>query len=186
MVINKESWHYKLYRNSYLSVLDVPTMTTLCQYARRVLLMAVARLILRPMIFVVWFPLFVFTSPLSLMFGYYPTKSTFLGPYQHKHEYEHEDEDFKKYPALNVAGLKLYPCHALLVLGGWLFCYNFPYVALGIAAIMAVFCGTLWLLYRIIRFSKTETGHLMVAYVKAKKEKICPIVKFDNKPTNLG
>ena len=184
MVINKETWHYKLYRNSYLRVLDVPEMTTLCQYARRVLLMAVARLILRPMIFVVWFPVAVFTSLLPLMFGYYPTKSTFLGPYADKHE----DEDFKmrKYPALNVAGLKLYPYHALLVLGGLALLLQLPYVVLGIAAIMAVFCGTLWLLYRIIRFSKTETGHLMVAYIKAKKEKICPIVKFDNKPTNLG
>jgi hypothetical protein len=186
MIINTSSWHYKIYNYTY-GLGEPPKQTNLCQYVRR--------LALAPFILTVFGLISIFVATLVVcifimapLVGYLPTS---LNPIK---IYDYETP-LEKYQGLPVGkgywSFQLYPWHVILVglfiAGnvamvhhfGWhsvvIECQVFGYL-IGLPALVF---GIVWWYVHHDDF-EFETGRLISAYLSAKKQKVCPVVKFQS------
>lgn len=169
MNINKNSWHYAIYRATYIVWnMSPPESTNLCQYVNRTFL-------LLPFLFVgalfMWLS-FGMVSLAVLLFGRYPTSYMFAGD---------RIWTFEPYKGLQVGKLSIYPwmvilpiaivygnimslthlywgSHHFMNAGSWSFL-----LGEAMAIVMALFV-----------FSSSLGGE----WVKAKKQKVCPLINF--------
>lgn len=187
MVVNKNSWHYKVYDFSYaLSLKNQPRdRTNLCQYMRRLLFVA-------PIIGFLCAFMFCFAAVMVLcfylfgpIFGWVPKQ--WLKPW-----IVFDDKAVYKYEGLRIGrsynAFQLYPWHvilAVLVVGlEWVVYHVWGFHPLAvqgeIVGAVALFVG---LIFAVVEFSYSDTGTvgLVKEYVSAKKQKVCPVVEFTDK-----
>ncbi|MDE1833815.1 MAG: hypothetical protein KGH64_00595 [Candidatus Micrarchaeota archaeon] len=168
MIVNKNSWHYKVYKFSYLGV-DYPSESTnLCQYVRRITIVVpvIGAAVLTAVLIV------VLSNPIFFIAGRY-LKMPWQGA-----------SSMERYQGLRLGTFELYPWHILLptliVIGefflvrrlGWVY----P-VAVPVAFASVMLCA-LGVAYFFKQRSSTKPS-LLGAWLKAKKERVCPLINFE-------
>lgn len=173
MIIDKNSWHYQVYSFSYWNEWNKPKQTNLCQYVRRIVfmgpIMGATALALAC--------LMALTLVVMLVFG------PILGyaPPNWKKPWTCFD-GMVKYKSV------IYPWHVILVvaliaLEWWVYvdCGIHPLVVQGeILGIIAVLIG---MIFGLFVYCDSDTGKIINAYVSAKKQKVCPVVEFNEEST---
>lgn len=180
MVINRNSWHYKVYDFTYLfSRKATPRQTNLCQYVRRFLLLPWIGILATVM---AAFMVIIITCAFTFgpIFGYVPKTFNPLTFFEHDmHKYQgvkfgKSYNAFQLYPWHIILGLMFiaghvaiyYECgiHPLVTEGEWV---------VGIVAAIAAFIG-------VMVYLDSSTGKVINGYLAAKKQKVCPVVEFKN------
>lgn len=181
MRINTGSWHYNLYALTYeMSDERIPpTQTTLCQYVTRLVFGGSWTLVKLSiaMTFLVTITMVVHLA--RALVGYRPVarqKSDLLC---------FLECDYVPYPLPKVGSNRLLPIYVVLLgMVVWLAVVNWViawYVVMGLS-ILAM-CVALFLLT--LRSTRTETGKLVLAWLKSGKEQVCPLVTFHDGPTEV-
>ena len=178
MIVNTNSLHYKVYKALHAHTDGkVPEKTNLCAYVRFLVLMPLFLLFIylpiRICYQVIKVVCFVPLTVILAFFGIRPTR------------YRCDPDSFTGYPGLKIGPLELHPWSIVLLLAviasPW-FAYRLSgttasiitvSVLVGIAALIGIFL-----------FFSTETGELAYAYLAAKKQRVCPVVEFADKPTS--
>lgn len=174
MIINKSSWHYKLYKFTYWGRVSPTNKSSLCQYMRRILLILPLLLLLHLLILI----MFSIVCPmifgaLCLFIGGY---SVFLWPYRGSPT----EGPIKSYHGLKLSFIpfEIYPWHVILSLGiltglgALIYLFTIPMlIIMGI-----LFVGSLSFI--MIKSSKSETLSLISNVITSKKDKLCPPVEF--------
>jgi len=190
MEISKNSW---LYEVAYLTIKEEnrPKMTNLCRFFWRIVLML---FIAWPALLIIWCVFVIIASIVGFLVGERLSfsksddlrkeyKSDILVPYEHQ---------------LTVGGKRILPIQLILALGsGWLVgCYGWSVAKLLYYSLLSVgrywlmdrlsviaefFIGIVgiiflwWLVYKLYNF---EFVHFAKEYISARKQKICPIIRF--------
>lgn len=173
MNINTKSWHYKVYDFSYaMNPWGPPAQTNLCQYCRRLVFVAPLLALLMVIMFAFYGVFFVIKSLAFLVIGYRPNSW--------------QIDKQAPYPGLKLGAFQLYPWHILA-----------PIAAVYLEYLLIHYCGWKWplivegsllavagLLIGLLFLPDTEGYHLAASWIAAKKQNICPVVTFDNRPTS--
>ena len=193
MLIQKDTWHYKLWRFSYYFHGDgkkwgkyenLPTHTNLCQYIRRATLGAMLVCLGFLALFLVCATIFVVINLVSILagVGYLKWSS------------EKENDDLLRHFTPVTVGARQIP-RPMIVLSVYAFlaalagCYIFAdevavaagygvYAIAGVVA-LATLLALVGLLFAKIRKMQWDGWTLFKAYLKAKKQGVCPIITFD-------
>ncbi len=181
MNINRDSLHFKLYRATYyLDNYAYPTNTNLCQY--------VQRLVLSPLI--LSFFAFLWTM-LLVAFIFKATFWVLLGISRPRDLKIFENFDnFVPFEGVRIGPFLLRPSPLLnipvLVFVSNIMLYFYVSKPLALAlggcelTVAAIVVGAT----NLAIFLKTDTGRLVRSALAAKKQRICPIVNFDEAPTS--
>lgn len=184
MVINTKSWHYRAYDFSYaMSSRFAPSQTNLCQYVRRIMFMA-------PLVGLAFGIFFTFVGLLSLcylvfgpIFGWLPRN--WLKPWN-----VIERDAMFKYQGLKLGrsynAFQVYPWHvillAILFSIHWEVGHHFGYGPLRIEGmIVGGIVSFIALCIGLAVYFESDTGKLINAWLKARKQNVCPIVEFQYK-----
>lgn len=184
MKVNTASWHYWLYKSTYSLGDHAPHSTNLCQYVRRLVLVApLIWLVVVPFMIAITIPAVLLVVLFGLFLGLRPTG---LGPDDVLNPYHR----YVGYKLPKVAGIRIAPWLVTLVVGSVYGLYRLRYVMAGHPAVtttvvvsIAAFISVIVLNFKL---RNTETTRLDGAYFAAKKAKICPMVRFGDAPTDLG
>lgn len=177
MKIMKNSWHYKLYSKIYdLEV--APPPNNLCLYFwESILAMILSVLIvifksiwviIKSVYRILLIPINLFVE---LLIGFY-----LKGYFQ------------KRVALFKVSGIKFYPYQLIAIFAISIFYgekiisilyQNYLYIFGTIISLFIIYIG-IWSIYCVVnKTRRTETWHLIKAYLKAKKQKICPFVEYE-------
>lgn len=177
MHINKNSWHYKLYRYTYSFFNDfAPKHTNLCSYTQRIFWVT---LIIGLIYFFLGLCVAVYyglISPVMFIFGKRPINIF-------AEDALNNGPIFVPYTGL-FGFLK--PWHVLLIgmiatTENWGWSNHQTGMIWGHAVLMVIIILAvtgLWL------FSSSESSRLARAYLSSKKSRVCPLVEFTEEPTS--
>ncbi len=174
MDINKESWHYKAYASTYDK--DVPSVTTLCQYIRRLAIAPffwIFGLALVAIVFVIW------SIPLTIFEGLGGQK-----PKEGLLDIPLEGKEFTSYQLPRIVGITVYPWYlVILIFLGYLYCQHPKITLIGVGIIGVVIV----VITLIIWFFNTEIWNLIKTHYDDQKKRICRRVEFvSDKPDESG
>lgn len=168
MNINKNSWHYKVFANTFSLFEDtIPRQSNLCQYFRRLMFAPFIYLLAMVAIVIV----FAIVGPLSTLIGYYPVIHNAYG-----------GDVFEKYPGLKVKGVEVYPWMVILLglflwlnVASFIYAWHVTFIIEGsiVGCIVALFFGVAFI---------PGLWHLTSEWLAARKQKICPLINFIEKP----
>lgn len=174
MEIRTNTWHYKVWKFTWsINEEDMPERTSLCRYIWRILLLPVPMGTL--FLFLVGFATVAFLVGNILCIlpgrGYMAFLDHGCTAFPHLKFGKHS------VPVVVI----LWPAYA--VAGLTYFAVNFPYQTLkwgGIAVVCVAGLAIVVLALVIVsgRWKNSETRRLIGAYLKARKEKVCPLVVF--------
>lgn len=175
MVINKNSWHYKVWKFSYfLTHTEVPDRTNLCQYFMRSFLYVPLSLFCLSLILLVGGTiLVVFPNIITILLGF-GILIPILDPIKSKNIY------------------RLYPFYKFPIIGRmippWpIVCFIWFSITLSIlislsplymSYVLIITVMTLLVFSAIVRLIIATDWSLVKEYLKAKKQKVCPIITF--------
>jgi hypothetical protein len=194
MKINPQTWHYWLYKTSYRNDYRVPAQTSLCQYMRRI----IVTLMVSPGVLVgaiIYGIAYVLAMPAALVLGLIHG----LKPYGWTGVFKYS---YNNYTPLYVgSGRDIYPAHIVtpalllfLVHHFWAYLMNEPggYALLLMVTILCALATAISYGVAEVPLDAESPGakkargtqepkedSLLVAYIKAKKSSICPIVTFE-------
>ncbi len=186
MTLNKNSWHYKVWRNTY-GQKKAPEKTNLCAYLHRTFWLGiVAQIIL--------IPLRLMGLTIAFIFGCRPDdkiKDYIIGNTHYNFVLESyrdftfsDDENGTPVGIVvwgTILGCLLLYAFILGVRGALQETWS-TYLLLGSVSLLAI-CGLITLAQK--KLEQNETAQLALNYIKAKKEKVCPIVTFSDQPSDL-
>ena len=177
MIINTNSWHYKVYSFTYF-LSSPPKQTNLCQYVRRFLYLpfwAVLMLILALCLALIVACAFL----LGPVFGYVPRS---WNPFKF-----FDSDAMVQYQGLRLGksynAFQLYPWHAVLILGVMaLHCAIYHYAGsaplIMEAKVVGGVVGVIAAILGFLVYCSSDAGQVVEEYLSAKKQKICPVVEF--------
>lgn len=178
MIVNANSLHYKVYKTLKARTgCEVPEKTDLCAYVRYLVLMPLFLLFIFLPIWICYQVIkAVCFAPLTVILAFFGRRPT---------RYRCELESFTGYPGLKIGSLELHPWSIVLplvVIASPWFAYRLSGTTASIIT-ASVLVGIAAAIGTVLFFS-TETGKLAGAYLAAKKQRVCPIVEFADKPTS--
>ena len=192
MIVDKSSWHCKLWRATYWykkpdgDAPRHPKTTNLCDYAQRLVFGPPWAFLLRPILMVIPLILGVvgfvtFTAVLVVMANRQPQRFSF-SIFESK---IFEDENLVPCKGVKLGRFMCNPRHFMLpvaIIATPLLSYYW----LGglVTAVLVITSGILLLIFGGTFFFHSETGNLIRAYLAAKKQRVCPVVEFADKPTS--
>lgn len=180
MIVNTKSWHYKVYRSTYTSFgVNPPWNTNLCQYVRRTFFLSWFWYLLAGLLYLLFFGVI---TPLGFLIGNVPCRK------------EHYVDwlpgwGFRAYRGIEVGSVELLPWMVLapiLLLGlnsFWI--YNAAVFGWHAPAswVFLFFETAILFVVAFFMFGAEVTHDTMAvieSWVSAKKQKICPLIKFSN------
>jgi hypothetical protein len=174
MVINKRSWHYRLYKGTYTIFHDQPPKNSnLCSYMQRLFFGI-------PFFYGGWVQLMAFyilvLGPLSLLFGRYPS-------------FHFDDNQknymFGSYPGLTLRGFTLYPWMLAIPgfflwanIGAFLHSCHGNWIVVPVAESVLVFIAGIVALAMVSSARPQDFGYTIKEWFAAKKAGVCPLVSF--------
>jgi hypothetical protein len=190
MKIDKNSWHYKVWEDSFENPYRVPRSTSLCPYFWRVvgaLAWVPARLVL---LFLFWSIAWPVITVVLFSIGFRPITDFSKGC----------DENSKWKP-LRVWKIQFYPAHVMFVAGSAYFWHGLLssivahggfksefefFMALGFVLLLTGLLGSLVFAasyidptHKLVPLTSTpEAEPLVISFLRAKKENICPLLEF--------
>ena len=192
MIVDTNSWHCKLWRATYWykkpdgDAPRHPKTTNLCDYVQRLVFGPPWAFLLLPILMII-----------SLIFGIvqFVLLTTLVVIFENRQPKRFPSSIFDRSPFNNdnlvpCKGVKLgsfvcYPRHFMLpvaIIASPLLSY---YLLGGfVTAVVGSTLGVLLLGFGVIAFLCSETGNLIGAYLAAKKQRVCPVVEFADKPTS--
>jgi len=179
MIIKTNTWHYKAYDASYVvSTGFTPRHTNLCQYWRRVILVAPLVGMLSVFLLLMIGIMTFLYSVLGPLFGWIPTSFDVL-----------KRGGMRKYQGLKLGksynAFQLYPWHALLA-SGVIGLHYVIYQQLGAAPLISeakvvgVIVAFLAITLGLVIYFSSDTSRMIRKYLAAKKQKVCPVVEFES------
>ena len=178
MIVNTNSLHYRMYKALKTRTgCEVPEKTDLCAYVRYLVLMPLFLLFIFLPIWI-WYQILkvVWFATLTVILAFCGGRPT---------RYGCGSDSFTPYPGLKIGSLELHPWSVALPLVV-IASPGLMYLSYGTTAsiITASVLAGIAALIGIFLFFSTETGKLAGAYLAAKKQRVCPIVEFADKPTS--
>ena len=178
MIIRTNTWHYRLYRWNYWDRENIPERTNLCQYVRRLSLTPLTALVSTALECLGLVGLICYTIAnygFGFLFGYVPNG------------WNPTTADMVKYPGMPLGRFQLYPWHVILTglivaLHVWMYSFpdGRPYL-LSEAKVVGIFLAVIALVVGLIFLFCSDTSTVVKQYLTAKKQKVCPIVEFEEK-----
>jgi hypothetical protein len=187
MIVNRHSWHYKLYQWSYLAYSHYPSSSTdICNYVLRIALMVPFQLLTIGLLYVgfalfIVIPLAICISPLMFLIGYRPCHPFTAKARKWNRDYNRITFiDHVPYPKFNLFGLRFYPWQPLLILLGvgglvLLWWYN-TVLAIIVSLLALIICAICF-----VALSEAKTARWIKIWFAALKQQVCLPVEFEDK-----
>lgn len=169
MKINKNSWHYKVYAWTY--EWGPPSHTNLCSYVQRMFWRSLWKVLYGTVVYLLYF---LVMTPVAFLFGNRPSLFD-------KESSHYDQKLFKKYRGWYAYGFELYPGYILLPIALLYGEYQWWKHGLFTATVVHIMLALIVLgLFVLVILPDTDTGKLIIAWLSAKKQGVCPLVEFQD------